>query len=520
MTVNVPERTVAVDTIPQTVDPLALYSRLTKGVPDTALLESRDGNGRNDTQSLLLVRSALRIEGRGRTVTITPLSDTGVAALELQRKRLAKLGSSREQGPNLIIDFPPLNGKSSEQERLAAANPLDALRAFAFGWNAPKSSPPLTLIGMLGYDFLETFEELPPAKQDRLATPDLLFELPEILLRVDHLGHRVQTQVHAFGGAEPDKTSFAKVREAVSALNTNSTPISFPSLMDGDLSSSTVDLDDAAYREIVETMKNHIRAGDVFQIVPSRTFSLPCTDALGAYSTLRNLNPSPYLFFFAGRDFTMFGSSPETCVRVDGSPRKVTLCPIAGTRPRGRFADGTLDPDLDNRLEAELKLHGKELAEHMMLVDLARNDVARISEPGTRRVSRLLEIERYSHVMHLVSTVEGRLRKGYDALHAYLATMTMGTLTGAPKVEAAKLLRTHEADRRGAYGGAVGYLTSEGTLDTAIVIRSAVVQDRIASVRAGAGIVFDSDPKAEADETRNKANAVLQAIAQTEGVSR
>jgi len=202
-------------------------------------------------------------------------------------------------------------------------------------------------------------------------------------------------------------------------------------------------------------------------------------------------------------------------VKVIGIPRRVTIRPIAGTAARGRSDSGAIDPDLDTRREAALRLDEKETAEHMMLVDLARNDVARVSRPGTRQVTRLLTVDRYAHVMHLVSEVQGELAQGLDALHAYAAAMNMGTLVGAPKIRAAAILREVEPSRRGAYGGAVGYLTQGGEMDTAIVIRAAVVRDGIARVRAGAGIVFDSDPASEARETRRKAAAVLQAIAGT-----
>jgi anthranilate synthase component 1 len=260
-------------------------------------------------------------------------------------------------------------------------------------------------------------------------------------------------------------------------------------------------------------MKQHIVAGDVFQIVPSRTFSMPCRDPLAAYASLRLLNPSPYLFFANLGEFVLFGASPESAVKVDGRLRSVEISPIAGTRPRGLHPDGTIDSDLDSRIEAELRLDEKENAEHMMLVDLARNDVARVSRPGTRYVVDLARIDHYSHVMHLVSRVRGSLRDDLDALHAYQASMNMGTLTGAPKIKAMQLIRQFERNRRGHYGGAVGYLGGDGSLDTAIVIRSALIQNGVAYVRAGAGVVHDSVPQLEADETRRKAAAVLQAIA-------
>ncbi len=499
-------------------EPLDLFAAGGGGRPGTALLESRDGNGRNDTQSLVLLRSALTLRGRGRDLVLQPHGPVGLAALRAQHSALAALGELAPEGQGLRLRFAPLDPLASEAERLAALGPLDALRVLAFGWAAPEGAPPLRLLGMLGYDFLETFEALPAARADRLETPDLHFELPELLLRVDHLGRQVEIEVHGYGSQDADPVALDVAAALLARVpDADPRPPALRKVAQAMPAGLRVDLDDATYCERVRVLKRHIVAGDVFQIVPSRSFSLDCPDGLAAYGALRQLNPSPYLFYLAAEGFSLFGSSPETCLRVEPGPRRVTLFPIAGTRPRGRAADGSLDLDLDNRLEAELKLHGKELAEHMMLVDLARNDVARISVPGSRRVARLLEIERYSHVMHLVSMVQGELRPGLDALHAYVATMNMGTLVGAPKVEAARLLRRHEADRRGPYGGAVGYLGSDGELDTAIVIRSAVLRGGVATVRAGAGVVYDSDPQAEADETRAKANAVLQAIAAAQG---
>jgi len=213
-------------------------------------------------------------------------------------------------------------------------------------------------------------------------------------------------------------------------------------------------------------------------------------------------------------DFELFGASPETCIAVHhrGEKRVVQIKPIAGTRSRGKDHDGNPDRDLDARLEVELRTDTKELAEHMMLVDLARNDIARVAIPGTREVDRLLGVDRYQHVMHLVSTVSGELREDLDALHAYVASMNMGTLTGAPKVRAAQLLRKCEGGRRGPYGGAIGYITHRGEMDTAIVIRSALVKGGVAHVRAGAGVVHDSRPESEARETFKKAKSVLGAI--------
>jgi hypothetical protein len=256
-------------------------------------------------------------------------------------------------------------------------------------------------------------------------------------------------------------------------------------------------------------MKEEIAAGEVYQIVPSRTFRAPCADPLRAYAALRRFEPNSYRFFVQGADFALLGASPEAAVRVFRSEgwNNVEVRPIAGTRSRGA------NPDEDDRMESELRLDGKELAEHMMLVDLARNDVARISIPGTRRVAKLMTVERYARVMHLVSSVTGRLAIGFDALDALAACLNVGTLTGAPKIRAMQLLREVERTRRGPYGGAIGWINGAGLMDTAVVIRSALVRDGIAHVRAGAGVVHDSDPQAEADETRRKASALLSVLA-------
>ena len=269
-----------------------------------------------------------------------------------------------------------------------------------------------------------------------------------------------------------------------------------------------VDIEDEAFESVVAALKQHILAGDAYQIVASRSFSAACPDPISAFARARSIDPSPYMFFVSMADCSLFGCSPETSVRVsrDGRLPIVEVKPIAGTRPRGAGSDE------DDRMEADLRLDAKEAAEHMMLVDLARNDVARISEPGTRHVAQLMSLEKYARVMHLVSSVKGVLAKDFDALHALQACLNPGTLSGAPKLSATILLRRYERTRRGPYGGTIGWLNGEGTLDSGIVIRSAVVKDGVAHVRAGAGIVHDSQPAAEADETRRKASAILSAI--------
>jgi len=493
-------------------DPLALYAALTEDGrrPGTFLLESGDFAAGTGERSLLGLSPALRIVARGREVTITACSPNG-------RALIAWLGAGAAPGGELRLSTPePPPGPSDEEARVRLPSPLDALRQVVFRprlLSRPAEVCHLAA-GLFSYDLVELFETLPPGPPEAVPTPHLEFVVPDRLIVVDHARFRTIVVANACGGPEGETNyhhalhAVAGLVQAVEAAAKRPEPAPAPRT-----ATARCDLDDAAFARLVGRLQRHITAGDVFQIVASRTFELPCADPLAAYGALRRSNPSPYLFYVRGERSTVLGASPETAVRVQGAPKRVTIRPIAGTAPRGRHPDGSLDHDLDARREAALRLDAKELAEHMMLVDLARNDVARVSRSGTRQVTRLLAVDRYAHVMHLVSEVEGELREGLDALHAYQAAMNMGTLVGAPKVRAAQLLREYEASRRGAYGGAVGYLTHDGDLDTAIVIRAAVVRDGVASVRAGAGVVHDSSPEGEALETRRKAEAVLRAVA-------
>ena len=504
-------------------DTLALFQHLTGNAQDTVLFESRDSSGRFGTKSLLFVGAALRIEIQGQDVVLTPLTGGGVSAAEQLRNELGSMPgvSTKDTGDTLVARFPAPTRTGTDDERLTSVSPAHVLRIASRGWNvAGEPHTVLPLPGVFSYDFVELLEALPPAKENHHGFADAVFWLPEKVVLVDHIQKTAMATVFSFdpiAGEQRNRCGEVLDELCQALAREYPTPTAAPVMSSPSDIDPAVDMDDASYTCLVEELQEHIRAGDVFQIVPSRTFSMPCSDPIAAYRQLRRLNPSPYMFVIRGPEFDLFGASPEACVTVSGQPSIVRLYPIAGTRPRARRPDGSIDPDRDNRLEAELKLHHKELAEHMMLVDLARNDVARISTPGTRRVSRLLEVERYSHVMHLVSEVEGELREDLDALDAYLACANMGTLVGAPKIEAAQLLRRNETDKRGPYGGAVGYLTSDGELDSAIIIRSALVRDGAAYVRAGAGVVNHSEPEAEAQETRNKAMAVLRAIALAEG---
>ena len=486
------------------------------------LLESAEPGGARSEKSLVVVDAALHVCCIGRDVIVRALSPRGRALLDRLAKKMSSLSTRRDADDRICVSFASPPSKSSEEQRMHAPSPTDVLRAVLSVVENPaiESQAKPMIVGTFAYDMMAIYETLPePNPADAEAEwPDYEFWLVQSAYWIDHANHNTLVVTYSFSddvAHQGDaRTDLAALVDGLQQLGKAAPAAEHVAKQPNEASASvaSVDLDDAAYRQLVETCQQHIVAGEVFQIVPSRTYQLPCTDPLAAYRRLRFVNPSPYMFYIVGSRGVLFGASPETAVSVHGTPRRVRIFPLAGTRPRARDASGTIDADRDGRLEADLRLDQKEVAEHMMLVDLARNDVARVSVTGSRRVDRLLDVVRYSHVMHLASQVSGELRAGLDALHAYVATLNMGTLVGAPKVKAAQLLRRYEATRRGAYGGAVGYLTSDGRMDTGIIIRAAVVRDGVAHVRAGAGVVYDSDPQQECDETRRKAQAVLNAI--------
>ena len=488
------------------VDLLALYAQLSDGGRrvDTLLLETTAG------KSIILDRAAVRIECRGGEVALDALSANGRSVLELVQRRLAdRVASSTDD--TLVLRF-ERSREADAERRLLAASPFDVLRTIANAFRSDTPEEPMTvcLVGVMAFDHVDLFEELPANAEDPVGFPDFIFWLAEsAIIAEPRLTPRLICTSFDLGDEEQRRRSHNSAVERLADLAFRSSDVRALKPAPGATADVSVDLDDQAYASAVSELKEHILAGDVYQIVPSRTFSAPCSDPLSAFARVRSIDRSPYMFFVSMADCTLFGASPETSVRVtsEGGKAIVEVKPIAGTRPRGASQDE------DDRMEADLRLDAKEAAEHMMLVDLARNDVARVSEPGTRHVASLMTLEKYARVMHLVSSVKGVLAKGYDALHALQACLNVGTLSGAPKLKATELLRKYERTRRGPYGGAIGWLNGEGLLDTGVVIRSALVKDGTAYVRAGAGVVHDSDPMAEADETRRKASAVLSAIA-------
>lgn len=492
--------------LPGPVDPLALYAALADNGrrSDTALIETIAG------KTIIVDRAAVRIECRGGEVVLDALSPTGEAVLDVVEKKLR--GHTIFRTPaQLAVRFERSREVDAER-RLFDASPFDVLRTIIGGFDnrTPEESMALCLVGVIAFDHVDLFEELPPNREDPTAFPDFVFLLAESAVVAEpRLTPRLVCSSFASGDEEKDRRAINSAVDRLRDLAVRASDVRALHVVPGAAADISVDLSDDEFAGAVSQLKDHIRAGDVYQIVASRTFSAPCTDALSAFARVRSLDRSPYMFFVSLRDCALFGASPETSVRVfDASAKRmVEVKPIAGTRPRGG------DEDQDNRMETDLRLDEKEAAEHMMLVDLARNDVARVSEPGTRHVSHLMSLEKYARVMHLVSSVKGVLAQRHDALHALQACLNVGTLSGAPKLKAIELLRGYERTRRGPYGGAIGWLNGEGLLDTGVVIRSALVKGGVAYVRAGAGVVYDSDPVAEADETRRKASAVLSAIA-------
>lgn len=492
-------------------DPTALFHQLCADRPATLLLESADIDSKDNLKSLLLVDSALRITAMGQTVTLQALTANGAALLPLLDKALPEEVRYEQGADCRTLHFPAVSTLLDEDARLCALSVFDVFRLLQDQVEiAAADRDGMFFGGLFAYDLVAGFEDLPQLKQDNNC-PDYCFYLAETLLIIDHQKQQTRIQTSLFTSDEPESARLqARAGQLCEqmALPPAAVPVARVENMRCDVNQS-----DEAFGGVVRQMQKAIRAGEIFQVVPSRRFSLPCPSPLAAYQTLKKSNPSPYMFFMQDRDFTLFGASPESSLKYDADSRQIEIYPIAGTRPRERRADGSLDRDLDSRIELDMRTDQKELSEHLMLVDLARNDLARICTPGSRYVADLTKVDRYSFVMHLVSRVVGELRQDLDALHAYRACMNMGTLSGAPKVRAMQLIASAEGVRRGSYGGAVGYFTAGGTLDTCIVIRSAYVENGVATVQAGAGVVLDSDPQSEADETRNKARAVLRAIA-------
>ncbi|GHH34965.1 anthranilate synthase component I [Streptomyces candidus] len=458
--------------------PVGLYRKLAAERPGTFLLESAE-NGRSWSRySFVGVRSAATLTAR--------------------------------DGSAHWIGTPPVGVPTD-------GDPLAALRATVETLHTPRDLagdlPPFTggMVGYLGYDIVRRLERIGEHGTDDLRLPELTMLLTSDLAVLDHRYGTVLLIANAINHNDLDTGVDEAYADAVARLDAMEADLSRPvpsapaAMPPSEVPPYTENWGGANYRAAVEDVKERIRAGEAFQVVPSQRFETPCTaSALDVYRVLRATNPSPYMYLFRFDGFDVVGSSPEALVKVEDG--RAMVHPIAGTRHRGAT------PQLDQALADELLADPKERAEHLMLVDLGRNDLGRVCEPGSVEVVDFMSIERYSHVMHIVSTVTGRVAEGRTAFDVLTACFPAGTLSGAPKPRAMQIIEELEPTGRGLYGGCVGYLDFAGDSDTAIAIRTALLRDGTAYVQAGAGVVADSDPVAEDTECRNKAAAVLRAV--------
>jgi anthranilate synthase component 1 len=405
-----------------------------------------------------------------------------------------------------------------EEETLETANPLETLRAQVQAMNVchlPELPPFIGgAVGYAGYDTVRYVENLPNPPHDDRQLPDLWFALYDHMIVFDHVQKTVivlaladvrDKSPAALAAAYADASD--QVDRLIGLLEAPSTALGLDDIqVGGEVTlETTSNLTQPQFEAAVEKCVEYIRAGDIFQVVLSQRLQTPLeVPPFELYRTLRVVNPSPFMFYLRTPDVTLVGSSPEIMVRV--VDRRVTVRPLAGTRPRGKTEAE------DERLAEELLADPKERAEHVMLVDLGRNDVGRVAEFGSVEISDVMVIERYSHVMHITSNVNGQLRDEFDSFDALAACLPAGTVSGAPKVRAMQIIDELEPNRRGPYAGAVGYIDFAGNMDTCIALRTVVIHDDTAYVQAGAGIVADSDPATEYQETLNKARGLLSAI--------
>ena len=456
--------------------PVAAFLKLAHGRPNSFLLESVEGGAARGRYSIIGMEPDLIWRCRGGK---------------------AEINRHARSAPHAFV----------ADERPA----LESLRTLIneARLEVPANLPPMCggLVGYLGYDMVRLMERLPQKNPDVLGVPESLMIRPTLFAIFDNVNDELTLAAPVYPGEGSAEAAWeaaqARLDEAGAALDRPlphpAPPVALPELP---APGSNFTKDD--YLAAVVKAKEYIAAGDAFQIVPSQRFSIPFVlPPFALYRALRRINPAPFLFFLDFGNFAVVGSSPEILVRLrDGI---VTIRPLAGTRRRGTTYEE------DQALEAELLSDPKERAEHLMLLDLGRNDVGRVAELGSVKVTESFVVERFSHVMHISSNVEGRLREGLDALDALVAGFPAGTLSGAPKVRAMEIIEELEPDRRGIYAGCIGYFAANGTMDTCIALRTTLVKDGMMYIQAGGGVVADSDPEFEYEETRQKARALLRA---------
>ena len=460
---------VTLETFADLDTPLSIYLKLANG-PYTYLLESVQGGERFGRYSIIGLASPTRVVVNGHQVLV------------LTGHRIAE----REDDTN------PLEFIGKFMKRFRAA-PSTGLPRFCGG-----------LVGCFGYDTVRYVETrlTRTQKPGDLGTPDIVLLLSEEIAVVDNLSGKLTLVVYAEPGVPGAyQKAKARLKDLLARLRTS---VAIPEEKPAQSAPAVSVFGEAGFKKAVLKAKQYITEGDIMQVVLSQRMTKPFSASpMALYRSLRSLNPSPYMFYFDLEDFHVVGASPEILVRLEGDT--VTVRPIAGTRKRGA------SPEEDAALAADLLADEKERAEHVQLLDLGRNDCGRVAQVGSVKLTENMMIERYSHVMHIVSNVEGKLQRGLDALDVLKATFPAGTVSGAPKVRAMEIIDELEPVKRGIYAGAVGYLGFHGDMDLAIAIRTAVVKDKELHVQAGAGIVADSDPNSEWQETQNKARAVLRA---------
>jgi anthranilate synthase component I len=460
--------------------PVSAFRKIDRG-EYAFLLESVEGGEKWGRYSFLGSNPYLIFKAKGKTAEV--ITRTGVQSCVVEQDVLEPLKAILQQ-------YRPVR--------------VDTLPRFYGG-----------MVGFLAYDVVRQFERLPATAKDDLDLPDALFLLPDTLLIFDNVSHRIKVVSNAFvPEATPRRLrevyddAVRKIDEVIEMLRRPLDVCCKPDSNGEELPLCST-MSHAEFIRAVQRAQEYVRAGDVVQTVISQRLSTKTTaDPFDIYRALRTINPSPYMYYLRLGDFRVAGSSPELLVRLEEG--RIDLRPIAGTRPRGRSEVEDL------RLEQELLADPKERAEHIMLVDLGRNDVGRVAQVGSVAVSELMTVERYSHVMHIVSNVKGMLAEGYDAFDLLRACFPAGTVTGAPKIRAMEIIEELESVRRGPYAGAVGYFGFSGNMDTCITIRTVVIAGGTAYVQVGAGIVADSDPEREYQETMNKAKGMLTAIQMAE----
>jgi anthranilate synthase component 1 len=461
------------DILGDLLTPAAAFLRVAHGRRRVFLLESVEGGERLARYSFIGWDPFIVLRGKGNSVSIEHQG-------EIVREETRGLEKLREMArhfkPVPVPDLPPFLGGG---------------------------------VGYFAYDLIRQFERLPDLAPDDLELDDYQVMYFSTILAFDHLRHRIHIITNILNDRGEENLE-GKYRDALLRIEQIEkrliVPISIPSpSAHTSIPEPVSNVDESTYYANVNTAKTHIQAGDIFQVVLSQRYAMEVhCDPFDIYRALRFINPSPYMFFLRMDNLHLVGASPEMLVKV--MEGHVEYGPIAGTRPRGKT------PAEDARLSRELLDDEKERAEHIMLVDLGRNDLGRVCNFGTVRVTDLMRIERYSHVMHLVSSVEGELRKDLDCFHALEACLPAGTVSGAPKVRAMEIIEALEPRRRGVYGGAVGYVDFSGNLDTCIALRTLVIKDGIAYIQAGGGIVADSQPRREREESINKASALIRAV--------